>query len=148
MGHAWYVQRCPQDTSHTCNVTSDPFPQDRDDLDWCGPDPGPRANETRRSLDDEIPRPRSAESSELQQRDAAAAAASLGRRWLQPEQIGEEYAPCRSCPTATTNSTCRTRKRYEFNDTVVSQCLTDEFITFPNGSFQINYWLVCLLLLA
>lgn len=114
-------------------------PQDLDNLDQCGPAPGPRANETRRSLDDDIPGPRSLDDEDQQpgKRDH-----SLDKRYLVAEQIGEEYAPCRTCPTATRNSTCRIEKRYEFNDTVVSQCLTSEDIYYPNGTIQSTNWLV------
>lgn len=100
--------------------------KDHSTLDNCGPEPFPRANETLRR--------RSAEPSEE--------SSSLARRWLQPEIIGEEYAPCYSCPSATVNGSCEVERVYEFNDTVVSQCLTNEYVTYPNGTVASFRWLV------
>jgi hypothetical protein len=127
-------------TTDNCHVSGSGLwaRPDVDDLEWCGPPPGPRINETRRSIDEDD---LSARTSEISA-DTGDASSPLHKRWLQPEQIGEEYAPCRSCPTATTNSTCRPRKIYEFNDTVVSQCVTDEFVEYPNGTADNFYWLV------
>lgn len=67
---------------------------------------------------------------------------TLERRWLQSGQIGEEYAPCYSCPTATRNATCRRTTTYEFSDTVISQCFSYEYIDYPNGTLSTFRWMV------
>jgi hypothetical protein len=139
-------------TTDNCHVSGSGLwaVPDHGDLDPCGPGPGPRANETRRSLDDDAapPTARNAEDQELEQRRDEESSSGLIKRYLQAELIGEEYAPCRGCPTDTVNSTCRTRKRYEYNDTVVSQCLTNEDIAYPNGTFESKRWLVSVVVFA
>uniref|UniRef100_A0A8H7KDY0 Cyanovirin-N domain-containing protein n=1 Tax=Bionectria ochroleuca TaxID=29856 RepID=A0A8H7KDY0_BIOOC len=134
-------------TTDNCHVSGSGLwaTPNREKLDNCGPEPGPRINETKRSIDDDGARPVELPSREDDEEEVEIVEdeePSLLRRWLQPEQIGEEYAPCYKCPTATTSSTCPRVKRYEYNNTVVSQCLTSEDVTYPNGSFSSTYWLL------
>lgn len=74
----------------------------------------------------------------MEARDADDAAPA--RRWLQPGKIGEEYAPCYNCASAKRN--CPTVKTYEYNNTVISQCVTSEDVTYPNGSWSSTTWMV------
>ncbi|KAF1940273.1 hypothetical protein EJ02DRAFT_319176, partial [Clathrospora elynae] len=53
---------------------------------------------------------------------------SLAAMYLVNVTIGEEYAPCRSCP----QETCNTEKTYEFNQEVWVQCVTAQN---PNGTW-------------
>lgn len=105
---------------------------DRDGLDNCGPGSGPRINETKRAFKDEAH-----DTQALCREDEA-----LTKRYLVAEQIGEEYAPCYTCPSANGGPSCRRKKRYEYNDTVVSQCLTYGETTYPNGTIESILWLV------
>ncbi|KAI9899409.1 hypothetical protein N3K66_005870 [Trichothecium roseum] len=110
-------------TTDNCQVSGSGLWEepDRSSLDDCGPEPGPRINETKRAVDPEE--------------------RSLVPRWLQPEIIGEEYAPCYSC-AKTGDPACKVTTTYEFNDTVASQCLTHEDITYPNGTFSSKRWML------
>jgi hypothetical protein len=119
-------------TTDNCHISGSGLWEqpDHSELDNCGPEPGPRPNETRRGL-------------EVDERDIKTKeSGELNRRWLQPEIIGEEYAPCYTCPTPDTNSTCYVKKTYEFNDTVVSQCLSSQDYVYPNGSTAYFHWML------
>jgi hypothetical protein len=48
--------------------------------------------------------------------------ADLGTMYLVNVTVGEEYAPCRSCP----EETCRAEKKYGFNEEVWIQCVTNK----------------------
>ncbi|KYK57982.1 hypothetical protein DCS_04995 [Drechmeria coniospora] len=128
---------CCVQTTDNCHVSGSGLwkAPDRSKLNNCGPGPGPRINETRRSIDavEESPALKSKRNEEDD---------PPSRRWLQAEKIGEEYAPCFSCASGSRNSTCGVVKTYEFNDTVVSQCLTSEDVAFPNGSFSSKTWMI------
>ncbi|CEJ91179.1 hypothetical protein VHEMI06909 [[Torrubiella] hemipterigena] len=63
---------------------------------------------------------------------------SLSRRYLICSLVGDEYAPCYTCP----KTTCGVTKTYEFNDTVISQCHTDTTTTLPNGTIQEDRWVL------
>ncbi|CEJ79835.1 hypothetical protein VHEMI00052 [[Torrubiella] hemipterigena] len=135
-------------TTDNCHVSGSGLwgKPDRSRLDNCGPDPYPRANETRRSLDSDIVVPGKtvevAEETTQPKKKKSGIVTSLLRRWLEPGKIGEEYAACLSCPALAPNATCKQIKRYEFNDTVTSQCVRFEQINFPNGTFEDYYWML------
>ncbi|KEZ43274.1 hypothetical protein SAPIO_CDS4710 [Scedosporium apiospermum] len=96
---------------------------DRSQLDNCGPAFGPRINESVEPP--ELPGDKKPTPLPIEEESAAAPApegSSVARRWLQPEQIGEEYSYCRTCPSSASGSNCRVVKVYEYNQTVVSQC--------------------------
>lgn len=107
-------------------------------LDNCGPDPYPRANETKRSLDEFT----------IKTKKSIKAKKSLLRRWLEPGLIGEEYAPCLSCPSKTANETCKRVENYEYNQTVISQCFKEQLVNYPNGTTGIDWFMVSLSLFA
>jgi hypothetical protein len=54
---------------------------------------------------------------------------SFGAMYLINVTVGEEYAYCRSCP----KTTCKSQKRYEFNQDVWLQCVTNQEF---NGTSQ------------
>lgn len=147
-------------TTDNCHVSGSGLwgTPDRSKLNNCGPAPGPRINETKRSIDSDGPRPvdlpaREDETDdndgldeedhpdESDYDDDEDEETDLSRRWLQPEQIGEEYAPCTKCP-GPASASCPQIKRYEYNQTVVSQCLTSTEVGFPNGSFVFTNWML------
>lgn len=61
--------------------------------------------------------------SDVNKRDAAPLPKpeSLGTMYLVNVTVGEEYAYCRSCP----QETCKSEKRYEFNQEVWLQCVSN-----------------------
>jgi len=98
-------------------------PLDRSQLDNCGPAFGPRINESVEPP--ELPVDKKPTPLPIEEDSAPAPApegSSVARRWLQPEQIGEEYSYCRTCPSSASGSNCPVVKVYEYNQTVVSQC--------------------------
>lgn len=102
---------------------------DRSRLDYCGPGDAPVEEEQRRSPDEQ---------------KSESIRSSVDRRWLQPGLIGEEYAPCYSCPAAARTSPCNRVATYEFNDTVVSQCTTTRELRYENGTYINARWMVSL----
>jgi hypothetical protein len=48
--------------------------------------------------------------------------------------VGEDYAPCRSCPS----QTCEAEKVYEFNQEVWIQCVTDSGINGTAGWYSLT----------
>ncbi|SPO06058.1 uncharacterized protein DNG_08747 [Cephalotrichum gorgonifer] len=108
---------------------------DRDNLQWCGPDFGYRLNESDLPLDTGGAKPTDIWNDEDDEDEDEDDDEGLARRWLQPEQIGEEYAGCYTCPSSVTNETCHLETVYEFNQTVVSQCVTRD----ANSSTQWMY---------
>lgn len=111
--------------SSTANHESISLLLDRSQLEWCGPDFGPRINESIEPLDQSGAKPVPLPIDEDGQSEVDGEFKELERRWLQPEQIGEEYAGCYSCPSSVQNGTCHLVAVYEFNDTVISQCVNN-----------------------
>lgn len=60
----------------------------------------------------------------------------LLRRWLQEGKIGEEYAGCYSCPNSVRNETCHLVTVYEYNQTVISQCV--DTLAEPRGPWVVS----------
>jgi hypothetical protein len=129
-------------TTDNCHVSGSGLWEvpDLSGLDDCGPEPGPRINETSQAATEDIERRQTASLAPLKiaNRDEK----SQSKRWLQPEQIGEEYASCYTCPSFTVNSTCKVETVYEFDEWVVSQCTMPEEFTYPNGTRETRRWML------
>jgi hypothetical protein len=138
-------------TTDNCHITEESLWGKPDGgLDDCGVPPGVHPNVSRpfrRSADatpptllEDVDR----RDAGLDERDAEPdephQESSLGKRWLIASKIGEEYAPCYTCPSATENSTCEVQQVYEFSDRVVTQCHTREEVTYPNGTMDVFWW--------
>lgn len=130
------VERYWFKTTNNCYVSQQGLYEkpDRDSLDYCGPIPLLEiANHNNENGTSEVnkrePEP---EASELIERDPAPApveeaprksflSSLLARaeKYLIQVTVGEEYAYCRECP----KDSCKSQKRYEYNQSVVLQCL-------------------------
>ncbi|PKS12549.1 hypothetical protein jhhlp_000757 [Lomentospora prolificans] len=87
---------------------------DQSKLENCGPSFGPQVQKP-----PNIPVDKPTRASEEEQ---PAEDSTLAKRWLAEALIGEEYSYCRTCPSAV-NTTCETVKTYEYNQTVITQCV-------------------------
>lgn len=123
---------------------SNKFVLDHDDLYPCGP-----ASPNR--IDENDPKPPKTTTSKAPTQTPAPGKPkreegklnSFARRWLQEGKIGEEYAPCFSCPSGRKNaSDCAVVKTYEYNQTTLSQCYTRRYETLPNGTETSEAWMV------
>ena len=117
-----------QNCSHSLPLT---IFLDRENLEWCGPDFGPRANEsepldTSGAKPTPLPPDESEDESEPEAEPAPEPEPESGdsvvRRWLQEGEVGEASANCYSCPNS--NSTdCAVTRVYEPASRVISQCV-------------------------
>lgn len=101
---------------------------------------GPRVNESIEPLPTggakPIPLPTNEEEEEEDEEEKGGRDDKLARRWLQPGKIGEEYSGCYSCPSTTRDENCHLVTVYEFNETVVSQCV--DTITTPGDPWVVS----------
>ena len=109
---------------------------DHNSLQPCGPIFGPRINESIEPLPTDGAKPTPLPINEDDEEDEDGDD-SVVRRWLEPGKIGEEYSGCYSCPGAVKNETCRLVTVYEFNQTVVSQCV--DTISTPRGPWVVSF---------
>lgn len=69
----------------------------------------------------------------------------LSRRYLVEDKIYATRAPCHTCPSEVTNSTCHVSKTYKANNKVISQCWNLKEVDYPNGTIDSEHstiWLV------
>lgn len=119
---------------------------DRESLEWCGPDFGPRANESE-PLDNSGAKPAPLPPGEDEVEPEAGG--GVVRRWLQDGEAGEAGATCYSCP-ASDSTECSVTRVYEPGQRVISQCVIREeetawlvsyfFFLFTRDAFFFFFW--------
>lgn len=64
----------------------------------------------------------------------------MHRRYLVERRIGDDDVPCYSCSSA--DCGCKREREYQFNETIHSQCFTDEKRTAADGTVSYLTWLL------